>query len=613
MNPRNRKMFRPRNAGRQAAGILASSPQLMQTVQKRANGGANFNPQLASIALQNLAGSARNLEEARRLALANQPATQPTFFGQPAGAAKFGGSTYGGMTFGGNNPRLIPSGPPQRIEGNIFSNLLTPKGKRALSGIMSVIGPKKEPAADMGIGFEDVPDKGTFGAELYRPGTSSPFTGLDVEDADVPPALTDADLEDADTGELVSEQLAKSAVTASGDQTQTDKDTRKKKVLPPESQDTSTSANIIKKLQENIDAATKGSKPPNKINPDQAVTEDPVTMAALVVTDRVNPEEVDLEKITKEATEILGIEPGKLDKRRKDAFYFNLMKAGLAIAAGGDSNALTNIAKGLSFGINEYGKDISALNEEEAENRKEFANLKYRMIKDQETANIAAATATNQWNQNRDQIQNNYNLADYNAKIAQNERERQRLIEDRDYQLRLNDQAYVQATLEANTLFQIGKLQQGDEQLRQKERELTNAETQQIITNNLAFLQTQPPVVKILEANGDLEIVDGKMTFTEQGKENRVQEILTSAALIEAAGTSTKGKATDTTNLAQSISNVYNIDLDEAVILANQIGSDVTLQDAYKDLTGKELPPLQTTQNQQPVTEDGFGSEVSVN
>ena len=61
MNPRNRKMFRPRNAGRQAAGILASSPQLMQTVQKRANGGANFNPQLASIALQNAQTRARNL------------------------------------------------------------------------------------------------------------------------------------------------------------------------------------------------------------------------------------------------------------------------------------------------------------------------------------------------------------------------------------------------------------------------------------------------------------------------------------------------------------------------------------------------------------------------
>tara|TARA_R100001591_G_scaffold43108_3_gene54314 strand:- start:4079 stop:5956 length:1878 start_codon:yes stop_codon:yes gene_type:complete len=45
MSPRNRKMFRPRNAGRQAAGILASSPQLMQTVQKRNLGGINVSPQ----------------------------------------------------------------------------------------------------------------------------------------------------------------------------------------------------------------------------------------------------------------------------------------------------------------------------------------------------------------------------------------------------------------------------------------------------------------------------------------------------------------------------------------------------------------------------------------
>ena len=102
MNVKNRRMFRPKNAGKQAAGILASSPQLMQSVQKRANGGANFKPQLASIGLQNLAGQARNLEEARNLALANQKTKpQPTFFGQQTPGAKFGGNTYGGMTFGG--------------------------------------------------------------------------------------------------------------------------------------------------------------------------------------------------------------------------------------------------------------------------------------------------------------------------------------------------------------------------------------------------------------------------------------------------------------------------------------------------------------------------------
>ena len=579
-------MFRPKNAGKQAAGILASSPQLMQTVQKRNLGGINARTPLPDPVIQGLI--AQKQIERKQRELANS----------------LGGSTPTSQGF-----KLFPGAPPQKGPGGTILNLFRPlpqfrsepdAPESLAEGVPGIV-PPKDFTALQGIGSV-IPGRAFEGTDSAE---------LGFEDADDDSTLLPVTA-DVLSNKLMSEELQGKAVTASGDQSQNDKDTRKKKVLPPESQDTSTSANIIKKLQENLDAATKGNKPPNKINPDQAVTEDPVNMAALVVTDRVNPEEVDLEKITKEATEILGIEPGKLDKRRKDAFYFNLMKAGLAIAAGGDSNALTNIAKGLSFGVNEYGKDISALNEEEAENRKEFANLKYRMIKDQETANIAAATATNQWNQNRDQIQNNYNLADYNAKIAQNERERQRLIEDRDYQLRLNDQAHVKATLEANTLFQIGKLQQGDEQLRQKERELTNAEVQQIITNNLAFLQTQEPVVKILEANGDLEIVDGKMTLTEQGKENRVQEILTSAALIEAAGASTKGKATDTTNLAQSISNVYNIDLDEAVILANQIGSDVTLQDAYKDLTGKELPP-RSVQNQQSVTEDGFGSEVSVN
>ena len=345
-------------------------------------------------------------------------------------------------------------------------------------------------------------------------------------------------------------------------------------------------------MLQNVDAATKGNKPPNKINPDQAVTEEPITMASLVLADRTDPKEVDLEKISKEATELLGIEPGKLDKRRKDAFYFNLMKAGLAIAAGGSSNAMTNIAKGLSFGINEYGKDISDLNEEERENRKEFANLKYRMIKDQETANIAAATATNQWNQNKADIENNYNIAKYNADIAQDDRAYQRLQDAQELELKLADQAYAKASLENNTLFQIGKLEQADKTLGLQERELTNAEVQQIAANNLALLNAQPEVAKMLVAKGDLEIVDGKMNYTEQGIENQAQEILTSAALVESMGTTTKSKPTDTTNLARSIERAYNIDYDLARIIANQVGSDLSVQEAYKDLTGQDLPPF---------------------
>ena len=409
MNPRNRKMFRPRNAGRQAAGILASSPQLMQTVQKRANGGANFNPQLASIALQNLAGSARNLEEARRLALANQPATQPTFFGQPAGAAKFGGSTYGGMTFGGNNPRLIPSGPPQRIEGNIFSNLLTPKGKRALSGIMSVIGPKKEPAADMGIGFEDVPDKGTFGAELYRPGTSSPFTGLDVEDADVPPALTDADLEDADTGELVSEQLAKSAVTASGDQTQTDKGTRKKKALPPESQDASTKAETsgsdLTAAQARLDKfakeqSTKGSsdiKPQIKTEEQAALPEAGVALTELL-KNKPEIKSATFSDVEESVKEMMGFDPDKTSKDKKDAIYMNMMMAGLSIAAGESDNPLTNIANGLRAGLAGYAKDIKDIDERDAELQKEFRSAMRDAVKTENDVRKAQATLDNSYN-----------------------------------------------------------------------------------------------------------------------------------------------------------------------------------------------------------------------
>lgn len=420
MNPRNRRMFRPKNAGKQAAGILASSPQLMQTVQKRANGGANFNPQLASIALQNLTGSARNLEEARRLALANQPATQPTFFGQPAGAAKFGGSTYGGMTFGGNNPRLkdiIPSGPPQKGPGDIFStigNLFRPlpqfrsepdAPESLAEGVPGTELPK-DFTASQGIGsvipgraFEKIDDKVRFGTDSAE---------LGFEDADDDSTLSPI-IADVLSNKLMSEELQEKAVTASGDQTQTDKDTRKKKVLPPESQDTSTKAETsgssLTAAQARLDKfakeqSTKGSsdvKPQIKTEEQAALPEAGKALTELL-KNKPEIKAATFSDVEESVKEMMGFDPDKTSEDKKDAIYMNMMMAGLSIAAGESDNPLTNIANGLRAGLAGYAKDIKDIDARDAELQKEFRASMRDAVKNENDVRKAQATLDNTYN-----------------------------------------------------------------------------------------------------------------------------------------------------------------------------------------------------------------------
>ena len=91
-------MFRPKNAGKQASGILASSPQLMQTVQKRNLGGINARTPLPDPVIQGLI--AQKQIERKQRELANS----------------LGGSTPTSQGF-----KLFPGAPPQRKPGNILS------------------------------------------------------------------------------------------------------------------------------------------------------------------------------------------------------------------------------------------------------------------------------------------------------------------------------------------------------------------------------------------------------------------------------------------------------------------------------------------------------------
>ncbi|MCW3976544.1 MAG: hypothetical protein NWE77_01275, partial [Candidatus Bathyarchaeota archaeon] len=112
----------------------------------------------------------------------------------------------------------------------------------------------------------------------------------------------------------------------------------------------------------------------------------------------VEAKEFTLEDVKDEALKLSGIDKADYDGQRKNAFWFNLMRAGLAVAAGQSDNALTNIAKGLGVGLEGYGKDIGEVNSQEREDRKELRNLQLQLINNKNSRELALAAAENQFN-----------------------------------------------------------------------------------------------------------------------------------------------------------------------------------------------------------------------
>ena len=123
-------------------------------------------------------------------------------------------------------------------------------------------------------------------------------------------------------------------------------------------------------------------------------------------------EEPTLADVKDDAIKLLGFDPDKLDERfdedKQASVWLNMMKAGLAVAAGESSNALTNIAKGFSFGLDQYGKDIGKLKTELREDKKDAANTMYKLLKDKKSEDLAKRTLEIQQQQGLLNIQMKY-------------------------------------------------------------------------------------------------------------------------------------------------------------------------------------------------------------
>jgi len=113
------------------------------------------------------------------------------------------------------------------------------------------------------------------------------------------------------------------------------------------------------------------------------------------LTGELNKEgkEIGLEDVYDEGIKLLGYDPRDLEKNydsdRRQAFWFNLMNAGLQVAAGESSNALTNVAKGLGAGLQSFGKDVGDLKDDLRADRKESTNVMYRLLSSKRSEQLA--------------------------------------------------------------------------------------------------------------------------------------------------------------------------------------------------------------------------------
>ena len=132
-------------------------------------------------------------------------------------------------------------------------------------------------------------------------------------------------------------------------------------------------------------------------------------------------EEVSIEDVDKEARKLAGIDETNYDEDKHTAFWMSLIKGGLATAAGESSNALTNIAKGLAFGVKSYGEDLATINKQERDDRKELANIRMKLLSEKKSEALAYKTMELQYQSALMSAEQNQSQFESNMAFQQNQ------------------------------------------------------------------------------------------------------------------------------------------------------------------------------------------------
>lgn len=108
------------------------------------------------------------------------------------------------------------------------------------------------------------------------------------------------------------------------------------------------------------------------------------------------PKELDFADVKDDVFELLDYDRETLDenlsKDQQSAIWLNVMRAGLAVAAGESDNALANVAKGFGIGLEGYGRDMKDLTDDYREDVKTYTTTAYTMLKDAKSEELAKNT-----------------------------------------------------------------------------------------------------------------------------------------------------------------------------------------------------------------------------
>ena len=286
-------------------------------------------------------------------------------------------------------------------------------------------------------------------------------------------------------------------------------------------------------------------------------------------------DEISLEDVDKKAREVLDLKEGQYDDDRVTAFWMSMIKGGLATAAGESENALTNISKGLLFGVESFGKDLNQINQQEREDRKSLAKIRYDLMKDEKAAKIAERTL---------KIQAYGEL----AKLEENKFQFKTELEYKTARNKITDElAFAKLDLTAAQTLQSMKLEAETFDLKVQELALNEQKqkdyvrlTEKQLSMQLRDKNSTKEIKNIFALGSDYATYeDGEFKFTTKGR----------AMLI--AATANKTKFTDLVTTAKAVAATGKIRGYKFTTADGSIDSDAT-EKAYYYYEGITKPAI---------------------
>jgi uncharacterized protein YbjQ (UPF0145 family) len=208
---------------------------------------------------------------------------------------------------------------------------------------------------------------------------------------------------------------------------------------------------------------------------------------ALVAKMNEQGKEPTLADVQDDAIQLLGFDPreleGEFEEDRKASIFLNMMKAGLAMAAGESPNAITNIARGFGVGLQGYGEDVKNLTKDLREDRREARATMYNLLKDAKSEALAKRTL---------ELQQMEGIVNINRQLVGDKR-----------QAALNafNMKMTQLKWNQNLLSAAADLQ-----FKEKSLQVTKENAEK--TYMLGLQKAQPEVIQLLLADGEITLKD---------------------------------------------------------------------------------------------------------